>query len=190
MAFTIPLASLTTRAEGDRTKEAQHINPIHTMRQELTIRDIERCFSTRWFNLHEAWTHLFSLYGAEAFGGRIMKEDSMRRILENLKKDGFLEKAGKLGQFTRKYRIVQRARATARKPSARTKKPKPLRPLRQLLDEYEKALDRSVRQEGHDSLIIDDPERKAQWMYYIRTNKATQKRLRKKPEGRRSKSAI
>lgn len=155
------------------------------MKQELTIKDIKRCFGTRWFNLHEAWTHLFSPCDVDAFGGRTMKEASMRRILENLKKDGFLEKAGKLGPFTRKYRIAQRPSGGVRKPSAQAKRPKPPRPIRQLLDEYERALDRSMRQEGHDSAIIDDPERKAQWMHYIRTNKATQKQLREKPRGRR-----
>jgi hypothetical protein len=155
------------------------------MKQEMTAADIKRCFGTRWFSLHQAWTHLFSSYSAEAFDGRTMKEDSMRRILDNLKRNGILEKTGRLGQFTRKYRLTQRAPNTARKSPAKTKKPKRLKPLRQSLDEYEKALDRSVRQEGHDSSIIDDPARKAQWIYYCRTNKETQRRLRKKPNGRR-----
>jgi hypothetical protein len=149
------------------------------MRQELTIADIERCFGGGWFSLNEAWTNLFSTYSVEEFGSRNRK-DGMRRVLENLHADGFLDKAGELGPFTREYRLTEKAGNFRKSIPVKVVEQKLPGTLAERLEEYEKALEKSVRQEGYDAAIIDDPRRQSEWVQYRRLNKAMQRVARRR----------
>lgn len=148
------------------------------MRQELTIADIERCFGGNWFSLDEAWTNLFSTYGVEEFGSR-NKKDGMRRILESLHANEYLEKTGELGPFTREYRLTEKAGNFRKSIPVKAQEPELPGTLAERLDAYEKALDKSVRQEEHDAAIIDHPRRKSEWIQYGRLNKAMQRVTRR-----------
>jgi DNA-binding PadR family transcriptional regulator len=146
------------------------------MRQELTIAHIEECFGGIWFSLDEAWINLFSRYGVEEFGRKMTRED-MIKVLDRLERNGFIRTVGELGPLSREYQLTEKAGNFQKKVPPQDEAPKLPGTLGQRLDEYEKALEREMRQEGRDP-TLDDPRRKAEWITYGRLNKAMKKRAR------------
>jgi hypothetical protein len=103
--------------------------------QTVLIRHIEDSFGPLWFSTTEAWENLFRTYEG-------VDKESMRKTIERLWNQGFLERTDTLGA-DREYRLTEKAGVFRKPPEIPVAQAKPKSSLNGRMLEFKQALERS-----------------------------------------------
>ena len=134
-------------------------------KQALLIKDLEDSFGPHWFGISEAWDNIFRAYPADPIDSTDKRKGEMRKTLDRLWSEGFLEKIENPG-FEDEYRLTEKA-GVYRKPLPTTQAPKP-RTVMERVFEYETALKRAgtAHAKPEDAATLADPGRASEYRRY------------------------